>query len=285
MDDWGEAADEEAEIASQASDDGVQDDEAEEAPTQPEQEPEEDGDKVIYITESAASLEDEAKGIEGNWALSSFRFDGAGEWCEATIELEASSPKLLMLQLAENCVRKTVIQAVKGIKSCALFEDNKWTNPITGEETKEPAIITEGCNFEAMRQYQDQINPHKMFTNDIAAMMVHYGVEAARACIVREMGDVFAGHSIDVDGRHLNLIADCMTRSGGYQAFSRNGMKNAVSAFMKMSFETTVGFLKDAIAGQESEDLRNPSARLVVGNLSGVGTGAFDVLVPTQEAL
>jgi DNA-directed RNA polymerase beta' subunit len=285
MEDWGEAADEEAEIASQASDDGLQDDEVEQLPnTQPEQDPDgEEDKKVIYITESAALLEDEAKGIEGNWALSSFKFDGAGEWCEATLELEASSPKLLMLQLVENCVRKTVIQAVKGIKSCVLFEDNKWTNPITGEETKEPAIITEGCNFEAMRQYQDQINPHKMFTNDIAAMLAHYGVEAARACIVREMGDVFAGHSIDVDGRHLNLIADCMTRSGGYQAFSRNGMKNAVSAFMKMSFETTVGFLKDAIAGQESEDLRNPSARLVVGNLSGVGTGAFDVLVPTRD--
>jgi DNA-directed RNA polymerase I subunit RPA1 len=287
MNDWGEAAEDEAEVASQASDDGVLDDEAEELPIAEagqDGEAEDSGEeKVIHITDSAESLEDAAKGIEGNFALSSFKFDGAGEWCEATLELEASSPKLLMLQLVEVCVRKTVIQAVKGIKSCVLFEDNKWTNPITGVETKAPAIITEGCNFEAMRQFQDQINPHRMFTNDIAAMLAHYGVEAGRACIAREMGDVFAGHSIDVDPRHLNLIADCMTRNGRYQAFSRNGMKNAVSAFMKMSFETTLGFLRDAISGQESEDLRNPSARLVVGNLSGVGTGSFDVLVPTQS--
>jgi len=82
-----------------------------------------------------------------------------------------------------------------------------------------------------------------------------------------------------VDLRHLNLIGDYMTRSGGFAPFSRHGMKNAVSAFMKMSFETTVGVLKEAVAGQEMELLRTPSARLVVGALSNVGTGSFDLYV------
>lgn len=73
-----------------------------------------------------------------------------------------------------------------------------------------------------------------------------------------------------------------MTRSGGYKAFNRIGMKSAVSPFMKMSFETTVGFLRDAVLEEEGDSLRNPSARIVVGKLSGVGTGAFDVLVPVK---
>lgn len=111
-------------------------------------------------------------------------------------------------------------------------------------------------------------------------MLTYYGVEACRATIIREMDAVFKGHSINVDNRHLNLIADMMTRGGGFAAFNRIGMRSGVSPFMKMSFETTVGFLKDAVLEGDWDDLKGPSARLVVGKISRVGTGAFDVLMP-----
>lgn len=79
--------------------------------------------------------------------------------------------------------------------------------------------------------------------------------------------------------RHLNLIADVMTRSGGYVPFNRQGMLSSTSPLMKMSFETTCNFLKDATLEGDSDDLSNPSARIVFGKLSGVGTGSFDVMV------
>jgi hypothetical protein len=82
--------------------------------------------------------------------------------------------------------------------------------------------------------------------------------------------------------RHLNLIADTMTKGGGFTPFNRIGMRGNVSPFMKMSFETTVGFLKDAVLERDWDDLRNPSARIVVGRLGGIGTGAFDVLAPVK---
>lgn len=71
-----------------------------------------------------------------------------------------------------------------------------------------------------------------------------------------------------------------MTRGGGYQAFNRTGMSGNVSPFMKMSFETTIGFLRDAVLEEDWDTLKGPSARIVVGRLSGVGTGGFDVLMP-----
>jgi hypothetical protein len=49
-----------------------------------------------------------------------------------------------------------------------------------------------------------------------------------------------------------------------------------------MSFETTVGFLKDAVLERDWDDLTNPSARIVVGRLGKLGTGAFDVLAPVR---
>jgi DNA-directed RNA polymerase I subunit RPA1 len=77
------------------------------------------------------------------------------------------------------------------------------------------------------------------------------------------------------------LIGDVMTQSGGFKAFSRNGLvKDSTSAFARMSFETTVGALKDAVLERDVENLKGPSARIVVGRAGTVGTGSFDVLAP-----
>lgn len=70
-----------------------------------------------------------------------------------------------------------------------------------------------------------------------------------------------------------------MTRNGGFTPFSRQGLKTSVSPFLKMSFETTCNFLKEAVAEGDFDDLESPSSRIVVGKVSGVGSGCFDVLV------
>ena len=184
-----------------------------------------------------------------------------------------------MLNLVEDACHSAVIQSIPGIGTCTLVKE-KVRDPITNTETTYPVILTEGVNLTAMHDYQSVLNPHKIFTNDIAAMLSLYGVEACRATIIREMDSVFKGHSITVDNRHLNLIADMMTRGGGFSAFNRMGLTNGVSPFMKMSFETTVGFLKSAVMEKDWDTLDGPSARIVVGRTSTVGTGAFDVLLP-----
>ncbi|KAH7058738.1 DNA-directed RNA polymeras-like protein I subunit [Macrophomina phaseolina] len=206
--------------------------------------------------------------------VTSFKFDDAkGSWCEVTFEYDASTAKLLMLHLVESALKDAVIQHVPGIKSCMAT-----TEKIDDEEKL--VVLVDGSALLALRDYQDVHNPNKMYTNDIAQILRLYGVEAARASIVREMSAVFGGHGISVDNRHLNLIGDVMTRGGGYTAFNRMGLKSNVSPFMKMSFETTVGFLKDAVMEEDVDTLDNPSARIVVGKINGVGTGSFDVLTP-----
>ena len=114
-------------------------------------------------------------------------------------------------------------------------------------------------------------------------MLRYYGVEAARATIVLEMQAVFGGHGISVDNRHLLLIADVMTRGGGFTPFNRSGISDHVSPFLKMSFETTCNFLKEATMESGSDDLKSPSAQIVLGKVNGVGTGSFDVLVGLQK--
>jgi len=61
---------------------------------------------------------------------------------------------------------------------------------------------------------------------------------------------------------------------------NRMGIDSNVSPFQKMSFETTMQFLKSAILTGDVDLLTSPSARLVVGKPVGGGTGSFDVLQP-----
>jgi len=56
------------------------------------------------------------------------------------------------------------------------------------------------------------IEDDDIYSNDIYAILNTYGVEMARAAILKEMGGVFGAYNIQVDRRHLELIADYMVR-------------------------------------------------------------------------
>ena len=249
---------------------------------------EEEGEKIQSKTQQLTALaeEREAQVMKKCADITRFRFDEAnGEWCDVTLEYDADVPKVLMLSIVEDALRQSLIQQIAGLGSCTYVPDDEVKDMVTGKNKKVPVVHTAGVNLKAMQNYAHIINPNSISTNDIAAMLSNYGVEACRATIIQELSGVFGGHGISVDHRHLNLIADFMTRGGGFSPFNRNGMRGSVSPFMKMSFETTVGFLADAVTDGDWDDLSNPSSRIVIGRMSKVGTGAFDVLtqVPTKK--
>ena len=58
---------------------------------------------------------------------------------------------------------------------------------------------------------------------------------------------MFALYNITVDRRHLSLIADYMTFEGRYKPFSRLGLETNTSPLQKMSFETSMQFLRNSV--------------------------------------
>lgn len=167
------------------------------------------GDK----TDEERSRSREGRIKNKNEHVARFRCDEVGgEWVEFTLEFDASIPKILMLSLVQEAVKKSVIQQIHQIGNAA-FEPKKKKDEATGEEhIVEMLVHTDGANLRAMQQYGDYINPNRISTNDIAQVLEVYGVEACRSNIVGELSGVFSGHGIAVDPRHLNLIADFMTR-------------------------------------------------------------------------
>lgn len=102
-----------------------------------------------------------------------------------------------------------------GIEKCYIIEGPK--DPANPSLPQPPAIQTDGINFEGAWSADDVLDVNCLVTNDVGSILRTYGVEAARATLMREVSSVFGAYGIGVDPRHLGLIADFMTHQASPQ--------------------------------------------------------------------
>lgn len=206
-----------------------------------------------------------------------FNFDARGKSAQFELQFPGQAPKLLLVDLVEQACRDAVIHEIPAIGRCLKNFDDK------GVFSR--SLTTEGSNIKGMWSLADElVDLDRIGSNDVYAILQTYGVEAARRTIINEMAGIFGVYGIGVDYRHLTVIADYMTHSGGYSPFNRTGISQKSSPLLKASFETTVAFLSDATLHGDFDDLTSPAAKIVLGKPSGSGTGAFDVRAPTHIA-
>ena len=77
-------------------------------------------------------------------------------------------------------------------------------------------------------------------------LLLLYLWSAVNTFSLQEIKNVFAAYGIEVDYRHLSLVGDYMTFEGKYKPFNRVGIESNASPLQKMTFETTMAFLKTA---------------------------------------
>ncbi|KAK9701767.1 hypothetical protein K7432_011575 [Basidiobolus ranarum] len=212
--------------------------------------------------------------VDSSLYVKRYKFDEKnGSYCEIEMQFPADTKKILMVGIVEKICHETVIHEVKGIDRCFPF-----INEAENDTSKQ--LATDGVNLRGMWNYPETIDLNNIYTNDVAAILRTYGVEAARNAITKEIGGVFGVYGIEVDPRHLSLIADYMTFEGGYKPFNRMGIESNVSPFLKMSFETTCHFLTNATVHGDYDTMASPSARIVVGKVVEGGTGSFEIRQP-----
>ena len=107
---------------------------------------------------------------------------------------------------------------------------------------------------------------------------------AARLAITQEIKGVFGVYGITSDARHLGLVADYMTFSGGYKPLNRMGIGNSASPFLRMTFETSMNFMTDSALRGDHDDLTSPSSKIVLGQVVESGTGGFELRQPLEWA-
>ena len=191
------------------------------------------------------------------------------------LKVEPNARPLLMVGLVEKSAASTLVRSRKNI-------DEAFVNDEGGSRGR--CLQTAGVNFTELWKLDENVVSHnELMSNDIWAVRCAYGVEAARGNIMEQIRSVFGAYGIEVDPRHLSLIADYMTYDGGFKPMSRIGIEDSSSTLLQMSFETTAHFLKKSALTNTFDDLESPSANIVVGRPIRHGTGLFSLLARTED--
>ena len=151
---------------------------------------------------------------------------------------------------------------VSGISTVSRAVINKKENEKEGVTSYNLAIEGSGLN-EIMRI--PGIDHRHCISNNIIEVERVLGIEAARMTIINEINFTMSGHSIHVDTRHMQLVADLMTFKGMVLGFTRFGIsKMKDSTLMHSSFEKTTDHLYDSSFHSRNDVVKGVSECIIM---------------------
>ncbi|HDS46123.1 MAG TPA: DNA-directed RNA polymerase subunit A'' [Methanomicrobia archaeon] len=144
----------------------------------------------------------------------------------------------------------------------------------------EYVLYTVGSELKRLRnQKVEGVDFTRTTTNNIAEIEEVLGIEAARNAIIEEMLNTLNEQGLDVDPRHIMLIADAMTMDGTVKQIGRHGIAGEkASVLSRAAFEVTVDNLLEAAIHGETDELKGVTENVIVGQPIKLGTGAVELV-------
>lgn len=179
-----------------------------------------------------------------------------------TVNLDAKDNSLHDLYRVREKLKLIYVHGLKGVKE---------VQPLRRED--EYVIITAGTNLKEVMNL-DFVDTTRTISNDIYEVQAILGIEAARQMIIDEVMKVMDNQGLNVDVRHVMIVADTMTLNGQVKGITRYGVvSQKQSTLAKASFETPIKHIFNA-AMKGSEDLLTSVVENVMINQSvPAGTG------------
>ncbi len=151
------------------------------------------------------------------------------------------------------------------------------------EEKGEWVIRTDGSNMPEAIEIPG-VDPTRTTTNHVHEIAGTLGVEAARNAIIKEAIGVLEEQGLDVDIRHVMLVADIMTSNSDVRQIGRHGISGEkASVLARAAFEITVANIVDAAIKGESDPLQGVTENVIVGQSIPIGTGLVDLYMSTAR--
>ncbi len=179
-----------------------------------------------------------------------------------TMKCEAAENELLETYKLKEKTKQIFIKGIKGIKQVL---------PVKKEN--EFFILTAGSNLKDVLA-MEEIDETKTRTNDLFEALDVLGIEAARRTIIDEVKKVIDDQGLDVDIRHIMLIADIMTNSGSVKGITRSGITGGKrSVLARASFETPIVHIINAAFVGEEDELNSVIENVMLNQPVPLGTG------------
>lgn len=138
------------------------------------------------------------------------------------------------------------------------------------------ALLVEGYGLKACMTTPG-VNGLATKTNSVMEMRDVLGIEAARKTIVDEISVVMG--DMDIDPRHMQLLADVMTYKGEVLGITRFGLSKMRDSVLQLaSFEKTPDHLFEAAWHMKRDKIEGVSECIIMGQSMSQGTGAFKVV-------
>ncbi len=189
-----------------------------------------------------------------------------------TFEVAPTEPTYRELQRINEDIKNLKIKGIKGIKRAVIRK-----------EQGEYVIYTEGSNFEKILTIEG-VDKTRTTTNDIYAIYNVLGIEAARNAIIKEAHNTLQEQGLNVDIRHIMLVADTMTSDGTVRPIGRQGVSGEKSSVIaRAAFEITVNHLLRAAKQGEVDELRGVAENIIVGQPIKLGTGSVELSVDVEN--
>ena len=147
---------------------------------------------------------------------------------------------------------------------------------IKTDDQNRNVLLVEGYGLRACMTTQG-VNGLATKTNSVMEMREVLGVEAARTTIINEIKEVMG--DMDIDPRHMQLLADVMTYKGEVLGITRFGLSKMRDSVLQLaSFEKTPDHLFEAAWHMKKDKIEGVSECIIMGQSMSVGTGAFQVV-------
>ena len=180
---------------------------------------------------------------------------------------------------------KEIYKLKEKLKETSISGVKNIAQVVVANRGKDYVVLASGSNLKDVSEVKG-VDRDNTTSNDIHDIANVLGIEAARQAIINEITKVLEGQGLDINIRHLRLIADAMTSSGVVKGVTRMGIiADKASILARASFETPDKILINATIQGGRDELRSVIENIIVNQPIPVGTGLPGLLVEVTGPL
>ena len=188
---------------------------------------------------------------------------------------------IALKKLQNNLLTSTLVRGVTGLRavSFSYIKDFFEFNATIGQYEKVDQFVldTDGTNFLDVLCHPD-IDPTKLYSNNIHDIYSNLGIEATRAVLLKEISGLFEDNNVNF--RHFCLLCDVICSKGKLMTVDRYGInKNNIGPLAKASFEQTEDIMLRAALFGELDPITGVSANIMTGQPIRGGTSFSSILL------
>jgi len=204
-------------------------------------------------------------------SVKNFNFKQNSE-VELLVTLGGKDKDIIQLYKLKEKIKSVYIYGIKGIKQVL---------PVKKED--EFMVVAAGSNLKDVLR-MDFVDETRTFTNNIYEIEKMFGIEATRQLIINELMKVIEEQGLNVDTRHIMLVADTMCMSGKIRGINRYGIiKEKPSVLARASFETPMNHIINAGLTGESDPLNSVIENVMLNQPVPIGTGLPGLIIKAKR--